>query len=68
MTEEETGAAMHAARMADDDFEATYELMLRVAESGDDPISLANECWNVRLSLREHIVRHYAPKPKHEIN
>jgi hypothetical protein len=58
----------YAAAIADDDFEAVYELMLRIAAPGDDPLRLANECWSVRCALRDHIVAHYAPKQKHEIH
>lgn len=68
MTDEELKAASRAAYMADEDFESTFELMLRIAQPGDTAVDLANECWRVRCALRDHIVTHYAPKPKHEVH
>jgi hypothetical protein len=58
----------HADSRVDDDFEATFELMLRIAAPGDSALSLANECWNIRCALRDAIAAHYAPKQKHEVN
>jgi hypothetical protein len=60
--------AEYAAERAADDFVAVYELIIRVAQPGDSPLALANDCWDMYCSLREHIRKFHDPPPKNLVN